>query len=82
MGDLNGKVANVRVGNTVGTFGLGIQNDRVQRFVEFCQENDLVIANTWFKQHPRRLWTWEMPGVRATNQIDYICISKRYRNGL
>ena len=82
MGDLNAKVGNGRVGNTVGPFGLGIKNDRAERFVEFCQENDLVIANTWFKQHPRRLWTWEKPGDRAKNQIDYICISQRYRNGL
>ena len=80
MGDLNAKVGNVRVGNTVASFSLGIKNDT--RLVEFCQENDLVIANTWFKQHPRRLWTWEMPGDRAKNQIDYICILQRYRNGL
>ena len=82
MGDLNAKVGNGRVGNTVGPFGLGTKNDRGERFVEFCQENDLVIGNTWFKQHPRRLWRWEMPGDRAKNQIYYICISQRYRNGL
>ena len=59
-----------------------IKNERGERFVEFSQENDLVIADTWFKQHPRRLWTWAMPGDRAKNQIDYISISQRYRNGL
>ena len=26
--------------------------------MEFCQENELVIANTLFQQHKRRLYTW------------------------
>ena len=29
-----------------------------QRLTEFCQENPLVIANTLFQQHKRRLYTW------------------------
>ena len=28
-----------------------------QRLIEFCQENALVIANTPFQQHKRRLYT-------------------------
>ena len=42
----------------MGTFGLGIQNEAGQRLTEFCQENRLVIANTLFQQHKRRLYTW------------------------
>ena len=29
-----------------------------QRLTEFCQENALVIANTLFQQHKRRLYMW------------------------
>ena len=29
--------------------------------MEFCQENALVIANTLFQQHKRRLYTWTSP---------------------
>ena len=29
-----------------------------QRLTEFCQENALVIANTLFQQHKRKLYTW------------------------
>jgi len=29
--------------------------------MEFCQENTLVIANTHFQQHKRRLYTWTSP---------------------
>jgi len=39
-------------------FGLGIQNETGQRLTEFCQENTLVIANTLFQKHKRRLYTW------------------------
>ena len=28
---------------------------------EFCQENALVIANTLFQKHKRRLYTWTSP---------------------
>ena len=44
-----------------GKFGLGVQNEAGQRLTEFCQENTLVIANTLFQQHKRRLYTWIPP---------------------
>ena len=40
-----------------GEFGLGVQNETGQRLIEFFQENALVIANTLFKQHKRRVYT-------------------------
>ena len=39
-----------------GKFGLGMQNEAGQRLIEFWQENTLVIANTLFQQHKRRLY--------------------------
>ena len=39
-------------------FDLGMRNEAGQRLIEFCQENALVIANTLFQQHKRRLYTW------------------------
>ena len=36
-----------------GKFGLGVQNEVRQRLTEFCQENALVIENTFFQQHKR-----------------------------
>ena len=42
----------------MGKFGLGEQNEARQRLIEFCKENTLVIANTLFQQHKRRLYTW------------------------
>ena len=40
-----------------GKFGLDVQNEAGQRLTEFSQENALVIANTIFQQHKRRLCT-------------------------
>ena len=56
---------NVKVGSQetrgTGKFSLGERNEAGQRLIEFCQENALVIANTLFQQHKRRLYTWTSP---------------------
>ena len=59
-----------------GKFGLGIRNEAGQRLIEFCQENALVIANTLFQPHKRRLYTWTSPDGQHQNQIDYIFAAK------
>src|SRR5574337_730167 len=55
IGDWNAKVGSQETPGITGKFGLGIQNEAGQRLIEFCQENALVIANTPFQQHKRRL---------------------------
>ena len=82
MGDFNAKVGARRIGNTVGSHGLGEINERGEMLVGWCQENDLVVANTWFENHPRRKWTWISPGDRYRNQIDYVLIQSRFRNAV
>ena len=52
------KVGSQEIPGVTGRFGLGVQNEACQRLTEFCQENTLVIANTLFYQHKRRLYTW------------------------
>ena len=53
-----------------------------QRLTEFCQENALVIANTLFQQHKRRLYTWTLPDGQHQNEIDYILCSQRWRSSI
>ena len=55
IGDWNAKVGSQETPGLTGKFGLGVGNEAGQRLIEFCQENALVIANTLFKQHNRRL---------------------------
>ena len=59
--DWNAKVGSQEIPVVTGKFGLGVQNEAKQRLTEFCQENALVIANTLFQQHKRRLYTWTSP---------------------
>ena len=54
----NAKGGSQEIPGVTGKFGLGVQNEEGQRLTEFCQENALVIANTLFQQHKRRLYTW------------------------
>ena len=63
-------------------YGLGVQNKAGQRLTEFCQENTLVIANTLFQQHKRRLYTLTSPNGQYLNQIDYILCSQRWRSSI
>ena len=56
--DWNTNVGSQETHGVTGKGGLGIQNEAGQRLIEFCQENALVIANTLFQQHKRRLYTW------------------------
>ena len=62
--------------------GLGVWNEAGQRLIEFCQENALVIANTLFQQHKRRLYPWTSPNGQHRNQIDYILCSQRWRSSI
>lgn len=82
MGDFNAKVGNGKQEDIVGGFGLGKQNERGERLFQFCHENNLIVTNTFFQQHPRRLYTWTSPNDITRNQIDYILISKRFRNSI
>ena len=61
IGDWNAMVGSQETPGVTGKFGLGVQNEAGQRLMEFCQENTMVIANTLFQQHKRRLYTWTSP---------------------
>ena len=65
IGDWNAKVGSQETPGVTGKFGLGVRNEARQRLIEFCQENALVIANSLFQQHKRRLYMditrWSTP---------------------
>ena len=71
IGDCNAKVGSQETPEVTGKFGPGVQNKAGQRLIEICQENVLVIANTLFKQHKRRSYTWTSADGQYRNQIDY-----------
>ena len=50
--------------------------------VDLCSRNSLVIMNTMFKQHARRLYTWKLPDKITRNQIDYILYTGRWKSSI
>ena len=82
IGDWNAKVGSKEIPGVTSKFCLGVLNEAAQRLIEFCQEIALVIANTLFQQHKRRLYTWKSPDGQYRNQINYILCSQRWRSSI
>ena len=81
LGDWDAKVGSQEITGVTCKFGLEVQNEEGQRLTEICQENVLVIANTFFQQHKRRLYTWTSPDGQYRNQTDILCI-QRWRSSI
>ena len=61
IGDWNAKIGSQKITGITSKFGLGVQNEAGQRLIELRQDDTLIIANTIFQQHKRRLYTWTSP---------------------
>ena len=81
-GDWTAKVGSQETPGVTRKFGLGVQKEAGQRLIGFCQENALVIANTLFQQHKRRIYIWTSPDGQHQNQIDYSLCSQRWRSSI
>ena len=76
------KVRSQEIPGVTGKFGLRVQNESGQRLREFCQKKALVIANTLFQQHKRRLHIWTSPDDQYQNQAHYILCIQRWRSSI
>ena len=82
IGAWDTKVGSQEIPGITGRFDLRVQNEAGQNVTEFCQESTLVIANTLFQQHKRRLYTWTSPDGQHRNQTDYIICSQTWRSSI
>ncbi|VDP83084.1 unnamed protein product [Schistosoma curassoni] len=84
MGDLNAKVGidNTGYEDTMGRHGLGQRNENGERFANLCAFNKLVIGGTIFPHKRIHKATWISPDNTTENQIDHICINKKFRRTL
>nr|KAG5698059.1 hypothetical protein BaRGS_016707 [Batillaria attramentaria] len=81
MGDFNAKIGSDNRGyeDTMGTHGLGQMNENGERFADFCALNQLVIGGSIFPHKRIHKATWRSPDHVTENQIDHICISRKFR---
>ena len=77
MGDFNSKVGQSDSPESAA-IGPGERNERGDRLGDFATANEMVIANTLFKQHSRRVYTWTPPDGSTRNQIYYLHIHERW----
>jgi len=85
LGDFNAKIASDREGceGVIGGESLhSSSNDNGTRLVDFCAANQLVIGGTLFQHKDIHKGTWRSPNGLTVNQIDHVCINKRFRHSL
>ena len=81
MGDFSAKIGMDNMGyeDVVGTHGLGQMNENGERFVDLCALNQLVIGGSIFPHKRIHKATWISPNHVTENQINHICISRKFR---
>ncbi|XP_043062724.1 craniofacial development protein 2-like [Drosophila yakuba] len=84
MGDFNAKVGpnNTGLRSVIGQHKTGTRNDNGERLVELCQLFQLVIGGTIFPHKDVHNYSWTSPSGNTRNQIDHICISRKWRHSL
>ncbi|KAJ8351936.1 hypothetical protein SKAU_G00234120 [Synaphobranchus kaupii] len=81
MGDFNAKTGAENNGyeDIMGTHGLGQMNENGERFADLCSLNQLVIGGRIFPNKRIHKATWRSPDHVTENQIDHLCISRKFR---
>ncbi|KAK7097079.1 hypothetical protein V1264_004109 [Littorina saxatilis] len=84
MGDLNAKIGSDNRGyeEIMGQQGLGEMNDNGERLADLCATNNLVIGGSLFQHKRIHKATWISPDLSTENQIDHVCIGKKFRRSL
>ena len=84
LGDFNAKVGSDNTGyeEFMGVQGIGVMNDNGERFANMCASNNFVIGGTIFQHKNIHKATWISPDHQTENQIDHVCISKKFRRSL
>ena len=82
MGDINVKDDNTGYISEIGRHVVGVMNRNGLHLVDCCAENNLVIGGTLFPQKTINKTTWVSTDQRIHNQIDHICIGRKFRRSL
>ena len=81
-GDFNARIGG-KLNNSehaIGKHGLGDRCTNGNRLLLFAMQNNLAVANTWFRHKPCHTYTWESRDGRVKAQIDYLLVSRRWKS--
>lgn len=78
IGDLNAQIGKQMSEESkfVGPFTHGKRNSNGQKLIDFVQEHNLCIMNSFYNKKKNRKWTWIAPGGKVKNEIDFIITNK------
>lgn len=84
MGDLNAKIGSDNKGyeEVLGKHGLGKMEENGERFSDLCAFNNLVVGGSVFPHKRIHKATWVSPDHSTENQIDHVCIGRKFRRSL
>ena len=78
MGDLNARVGNDQqrrhkhvLKNGIGPFTVDIENENGTKLLDFCEINNILISNTFFKHKLVHQTSWMHPKNKKWHMIDY-----------
>ena len=80
LGDLNARVGNKVIEGIVGRHGVPLRNESGERLLEMCEEQELVVGNSWFKKNDVYKYTWlRMVEGRVVDKalMDYVLLPRR-----
>ena len=84
IGDFNAKVGvdNTGFEDCMGKEGLGQMNENGEMFANMCALHGYVIGGSVFSHKEIHKGTWVSPDHVTVNQIDHICINKKFRRSM
>ena len=84
LGDFNAKTGadNRGLETVMGTNGTGVMNENGEKFTDFCHAHNLVIGGSIFPHKEIHKYTWTSPNGTTKNQIDHICVTRKFRRSL
>ncbi|KAK2140552.1 hypothetical protein NP493_5722g00002 [Ridgeia piscesae] len=84
MGNLNAKIGSDNSGyeEVMGRQGLGKMNENGEMLADFCAFNNMIIGGSVFPHRRIHKATWVSPDHRTENQIDHICIGRKFKRAM
>jgi hypothetical protein len=80
IGDLNARVGENQqqheIRSNVGPFTIDVENENGTRLIDFCEINNILLSNTFFKHKLIHQTSWMHPRNKTWHMVDYTLIKK------